>query len=69
MTKYLVLNRGERVRAEHGELLVFLEHIQARPQTEWLLAPNTKYLLRVTNVSGGAVSISAAVGFYEHDEE
>ncbi len=42
---------------------------EVRPSTEWNLKPNTKYLLRVTNVSGASITISAAMAFYEHNEE
>lgn len=42
---------------------------EARADTEWMLKPNTAYLLRVTNTSGGTIAASAAVSFYEHDEE
>ena len=33
---------------------------------EWVLAPNTTYLLRVTNKSGGAIHISISSSVYEH---
>ena len=35
-------------------------------RTEWILKASTKYLLRVTNKSGSAIDISAALKFYEH---
>lgn len=34
---------------------------------EWILAPSTKYLIRVTNNSGGAITISYEVLWYEID--
>ena len=36
-----------------------------RTGTEWILAPSTKYLFRVTNISGSTVGVSVAVEFYE----
>jgi hypothetical protein len=36
-----------------------------RTGTEWLLAPSTKYLIRITNKSGAAVIINSSVEFYE----
>ena len=33
---------------------------------EWVLAPNTTYMLRVTNKSGGAIHISISSSSYEH---
>lgn len=37
----------------------------ARVNAEWLLAPNTIYLLRITNTSGGAVVINPVIQAYE----
>lgn len=39
-----------------------------RTGTEWLIKPNSKYLIRSTNVSGSAVVMSIAVEYYEEDE-
>lgn len=36
-----------------------------RTNTEWILKPSTKYLLRVTNTSGGAVAVNVALEWYE----
>lgn len=36
-----------------------------RTGVEWILAANTKYLLRCTNSSGGAIAINAVVEWYE----
>ena len=36
-----------------------------REDTEWVLAPNTNYLIRVTNRSGGAQPISILAQWYE----
>ena len=36
-----------------------------RAGTEWILAPNTKYLLRVNNGSGGTIAINAVLEWYE----
>lgn len=33
---------------------------------EWVLAPNTTYMLRVTNKSGGTIHISISSSAYEH---
>ena len=38
----------------------------ARQDTEWVLAPDTNYLLRLTNRSGGAQPASLVVQWYEH---
>lgn len=40
-----------------------------RQNTEWILRPGTKYLLRVTNTSGSAVPINVACEFYEEPIE
>lgn len=40
-----------------------------RDEAELVLKPNSKYLLRVTNISGGAVTVNPVISFYEHDEE
>ena len=32
---------------------------------EWILAPSTLYLVRITNNSGAVVSINVSIGFYE----
>jgi hypothetical protein len=37
---------------------------EGRPNTEWLLAPNTKYLFRVNNNSGGAIIIHVTIEAY-----
>jgi hypothetical protein len=42
---------------------------EVRDQAELVLKPNSKYLLRITNISGGAVTVNPAISFYEHDEE
>lgn len=36
-----------------------------RAGTEWILKPNTKYLLRVNNSSGGTIAINAVLEWYE----
>ncbi len=38
---------------------------QSSKGVEWVLAPNTDYLLRVTNTSGGAVPVSVMLEWYE----
>lgn len=37
----------------------------ARSGTELVLKPNTKYLLRVTNTSGGTIDINPVLNYYE----
>jgi len=37
---------------------------ETRGATEWILAPNTKYLLRVNNNSGGAIVIHVTIEAY-----
>jgi hypothetical protein len=37
----------------------------ARPAVEWILKPNTEYLLRATNVSGATAIISVIGEYYE----
>lgn len=37
----------------------------ARSGTEMILRPNTKYLLRVTNTSGGAIDVNPVINYYE----
>lgn len=37
---------------------------ETRAATEWILAPNTKYLLRITNNSGGAIVIHVTIEAY-----
>lgn len=37
-----------------------------RTGTEWIQRANTRYLFRITNVSGSAIAIGSAVEFYEH---
>ena len=32
---------------------------------EWILKPATKYLVRITNNSGGAIDFNITIGFYE----
>ena len=39
----------------------------AREGSEWVLKPNTKYLFRVTNLSGSAENISMTSQFYEQN--
>lgn len=36
-----------------------------RQGVEWILAPNTKYLLRVTNGSGSTVAVNVGLEWYE----
>lgn len=38
-----------------------------RTDAEWELKPNTEYLLRITNDSGGAIDVSMLIEFYERD--
>lgn len=38
-----------------------------RTGTEWILKPNQKYLMRLTNVSGASIAISCALEWYEED--
>ncbi len=41
---------------------------EARSGTEWILKPSTSYLLRITNVSGSATTLSFVFEFYEENE-
>ena len=41
---------------------------QSSKGVEWVLAPSTDYLLRITNTSGGAVPVSVMFEWYEGDE-
>jgi hypothetical protein len=42
---------------------------EVRAGTEWVMKANSKYLVRINNVSGGAIVADLALSFYEHDEE
>ena len=42
---------------------------QSSKGVEWVLAPETDYLLRITNTSGGNIPISTVFEWYEGDEE
>jgi hypothetical protein len=35
-------------------------------ETPWLLAPNTNYMVRITNRSGAAIQLSVSLGWSEH---
>lgn len=39
----------------------------ARTGAEWILKSNTKYLLRITNTSGGTIVINPVIEFYEEE--
>ena len=41
---------------------------QSSKGVEWVFAPNTEYLLRITNTSGGNIPISAVFEWYEDQE-
>ena len=38
-----------------------------RNNTEWILKKNTRYLLRVTNTSGGTIAINTVLEWYEEE--
>ncbi len=38
-----------------------------RSSAEWILAPETQYLLRVTNTSGGTIAINVGLEWYEEE--
>lgn len=38
-----------------------------RSGAEWILAPGTKYLLRVTNTSGGTIAVNVGLEWYEEE--
>ena len=40
---------------------------QSWGEAEWILAPDTDYLLRVTNRSGGAIQFSFSIAWSEHE--
>jgi len=38
-----------------------------RSGAEWILKPGTKYLMRITNTSGGTIAINVALEWYEEE--